>query len=63
MPAARQSPHPETDMRLARHRPALLWTVAMLTALAAIGAGVFLGELQQVMLNAASICLACMGIG
>jgi hypothetical protein len=47
----------------ARRRPSRAWIAALLVALAAIGVGVFLGEAQQVLLNAASICLACMGIG
>jgi hypothetical protein len=46
-----------------RRRPSRAWIVALLTALAAMAGGVWLGEAGQVLLNAANICLACMGVG
>jgi len=39
------------------------WAVGMAAALALIAIGVALGEPAQVLLNAASVCLACMGVG
>ena len=41
----------------------ILWTTAFTLSLGFIGVGLWLGEVRQVLLNAASICLACMGIG
>lgn len=49
----------QTDRRL----PSRAWIAALVAALAAVGVGVFLGEARQVLLNAASICLACIGLG
>ena len=39
------------------------WYAWIALALALIGAGVALGEPGQVLMNAASVCLACMGVG
>lgn len=39
------------------------WWMALGLSAAAIAAGLYLGEATQVFMNAASICLACMGIG
>ena len=50
-------------MRSNSRRPSPAWIAALVAALAAIGVGVFLGEAHQILLNAASICLACMGLG
>ncbi len=50
-------------MQTNRRRPSPAWFAALVAALAAVGVGVFLGEARQVLLHAASICLACMGVG
>lgn len=39
------------------------WAVAFAGALALTGLGVWLGEASQVLLNAVSICLSCLGVG
>ncbi len=39
------------------------WLVAFGAALGAMVAGVWLGEPSQVLMHAASVCLACLGIG
>lgn len=44
-------------------RPGLAWMIAFGAALGAIAVGLWLGEAGQVMLNAVSICLACLGVG
>ena len=50
-------------MRRNTRHPSPAWAAGLLVALTAVGAGVLLGEARQAMLNAASICLACIGVG
>jgi len=46
-----------------RHCFLLAWKIAFGAALGAIVTGLWLGEARQVLLNAVSICLACLGVG
>ena len=39
------------------------WILAIAAALGLVALGLWLGEATQVLMNAASVCLACMGIG
>ncbi|GAB4260017.1 MAG: hypothetical protein Kow0092_08620 [Deferrisomatales bacterium] len=39
------------------------WWMALAVALGCVAVGVALGEPGQVLMQAASVCLACMGIG
>ncbi len=39
------------------------WILALAAALGLMALGLWLGEATQVLMNAASVCLACMGIG
>lgn len=39
------------------------WIAGMAAALALVGLGVALGEPSQVLMNAVSVCLACLGVG
>ncbi len=39
------------------------WRIAFALAVGAIALGWWIGEAVQVMMNAATVCLACMGLG